>query len=42
MEESQIRTLLSEFDYNKNTLPDTLEFIILMSLYITRLINKEE
>ena len=42
MKETTIRTLLKEFDYYKNTLEDTLEFILTMSVEIVRLKEEKE
>jgi hypothetical protein len=37
MKEKEIRQLLKEFDYNKNTLEDTLHFLLIMCINITQL-----
>lgn len=37
MKEEKIRELLSEFDYNKNTLEDTLQFLLIMCTNIVQL-----
>ena len=40
MKEIQIRQLLKEFDYDKNTLEDTLQFLLIMSTNIVQLQNE--
>ena len=40
MSENQIRQLLSEFHYYKNTLDDTLQFLLYMCYNIVELTNK--
>ena len=42
MKEKQIRQLLNEFDYNKNTLSNTLEFLLMMCFYIQQNLNGDE
>lgn len=37
MTEKQIKTLLSEFDYNKNELQTTLQFLLIMATNIVQL-----
>ena len=37
MKEEQIRLLLKEFDYDKNTIEDTLQFLLVMCINIVQL-----
>jgi len=37
MKEKQIRLLLKEFDYDKNTIEDTLQFLLIMCTNIVQL-----
>ena len=41
MSEERVRLLLKEFDYDKNTLDDTLDFILMMCSYIIKLKREE-
>ena len=42
MKEEQIRLLLKEFDYDKNTLEDTLNFLVYMTNKLIKIYERKE
>lgn len=42
MKEDKIRQLLNEFNYDRNTLEDTLQFLLIMCTNIVQQLNDKE
>lgn len=42
MKEDKIRQLLKEFNYDKNTLEDTLQFLLIICTNIVQQLNDKE